>query len=34
MLWIYINAIGLILGFELNASTESAKQSNQEELTF
>ena len=32
MLWIYINAIGLILGFELNASTESAKQSNQEEL--
>ena len=34
MLWIYINAIGLILGFELNASTESAKQSNQEELNF
>ena len=32
MLWIYINAIGLILGFELNASTESAKRSNQEEL--
>lgn len=34
MLWIYINAIGLILGFELNASTESAKQSNQEEMNF
>jgi membrane protein len=34
MIWIYINAIGLILGFELNASSASAKQSNQKELDF
>ena len=34
MLWIYINAIGLILGFELNASLANAKRSNQKEIEF
>jgi uncharacterized BrkB/YihY/UPF0761 family membrane protein len=28
MLWIYINAIGLIIGFELNASIAGAKTHN------
>jgi uncharacterized BrkB/YihY/UPF0761 family membrane protein len=26
LLWIYINAFGLIIGFELNASVSGAKQ--------
>ena len=34
MLWIYLSAIGLIIGFELNASTASAKKSNQKEMDF
>lgn len=32
LLWIYVNALLLIIGFELNASIASAKTSNQEKL--
>ena len=32
MLWIYLNAIGLVIGFELNASLANARKSNQKQL--
>ena len=32
MLWIYLGAIGLVIGFELNASVANAKKSNKEQL--
>jgi uncharacterized BrkB/YihY/UPF0761 family membrane protein len=30
LLWIYVNAFGLIIGFELNASVSGAKQGREE----
>jgi uncharacterized BrkB/YihY/UPF0761 family membrane protein len=31
-LWIFVNAVGLIIGFELNASMAEAKRQNQDQV--